>query len=113
DWRSARDILRCNPQFHNAPRFNCVIYETNDDPIAIGELHFVFRCHLPGNGTLDLAMVRPFSKTSWQPNTRTDCPIREKMPATTSSFIALEHVVRGALLCPIFGGKTGRHVSTC
>ncbi|KAJ6557064.1 hypothetical protein DFH09DRAFT_1084412 [Mycena vulgaris] len=71
--------------------------------------NFVFRCHLPGNFTLDLAMVRPFRKTSWQPNTPTDCPIREKMAATSSSFIALEHVVRGALLCPIFGGKAGMH----
>lgn len=75
----------------------------------MGELHFVFRCHLPGNAALDLAVVRPFSKTSWQPNTRTDCPIREKKPAGTSDFIALEHVVRGVLLSPIFGGKAGMH----
>ncbi|KAJ7873127.1 hypothetical protein B0H14DRAFT_3561224, partial [Mycena olivaceomarginata] len=109
DWRSARDILRCNPRFHNAPRYDCVIYETDDDPFAMGELCFVFRCHLPGKAALDLAMVRPFRKTSWQPNTRTDCPIREKMPATTASFVALEHVVRGTLLCPIFGGKVGMH----
>ncbi|KAF8184612.1 hypothetical protein K438DRAFT_2020332 [Mycena galopus ATCC 62051] len=106
DWRSARDILRCNP---NAPRFDCIIYETDNDSLAMGELHFVFRCHLPGNAALDLAMVCPFRKTSWQPNTRTDCPIREKMPVTTSSFVALEHVVRGALICPIFDGKEGMH----
>ncbi|KAJ7637279.1 hypothetical protein DFH06DRAFT_1335954 [Mycena polygramma] len=109
DWRSARDILRCNSNFNHAPRFDCVIYETDDEPIAIGELKFVFRCHLPGNTALDLAMVHPFRKTSWQPNTRTDCPIREKIPTPTFKFIALEHVVRGALLCPIFGGKTGMH----
>ena len=42
-------------------------------------------------------------------NTRTDCPIREKAPATSSAFIALEHLVRGALLCPIFGEKQGMH----
>ncbi|KAJ7302243.1 hypothetical protein DFH08DRAFT_826864 [Mycena albidolilacea] len=69
----------------------------------MGELCFVFRCHLPGNAAIDLAMVRPFRKTTWQPNTRTDCPIREKMPATTASFITLEHIVRSTLLpnlCP-------------
>ncbi|KAJ7310848.1 hypothetical protein DFH08DRAFT_822950 [Mycena albidolilacea] len=93
----------------NAPRFDCIIYETDDDPIAMGELCFVFRCHLPGNAAIDLAMVRPFRKTTWQPNTRTDCPIREKMPATTASFITLEHIVRSTLLCPIFGGKAGMH----
>ncbi|KAF8193601.1 hypothetical protein K438DRAFT_1588988, partial [Mycena galopus ATCC 62051] len=109
DWRSARDILRCNPQFHNAPRFDCIIYETDSNSLAMGELHCVFCCHLPGNAALDLAMVRPFRKTSWQPNTRTDCPIREKMPVTTSSFVVLEHVVRGALICAIFGRKEGMH----
>ncbi|KAJ7079129.1 hypothetical protein B0H15DRAFT_859196 [Mycena belliarum] len=109
DWRSARDILRCNSHFHNAPRFDCVIFETDDDPIAIGELQFVFRCHLPGGAALDLALVRPFRKTSWQPNTRTNCPIREKMATASCGFIALEHVVRGTLLCPIFGGKAGMH----
>ncbi|KAJ6612956.1 hypothetical protein B0H10DRAFT_1951857 [Mycena sp. CBHHK59/15] len=78
DWRSARDILRCNPQ-------------DEDNPLA-------------------MAMVRPFRTTAWQPNTSTDCPIRELMPATTSRFAALEHV---ALLCQIFGGKAGMNYIIC
>ncbi|KAF8147227.1 hypothetical protein K438DRAFT_1626454 [Mycena galopus ATCC 62051] len=109
DWRSARDILRCNPHFHGAPRFDSVIYEDNDDPLAMGQFHFVFRCHLPGDVTLDLAMIRPFRKTAWRPNTRTDCPLRERLPLKKCHFIALEHIVRGALLSPIFGGKDGMH----
>jgi hypothetical protein len=109
DWRSARDILRCNPHFHGAPRFDSVIYEDDDDPLAMGQFHFIFRCHLPGDVALDLAMIRPFRRTTWQPNTRTDCPIREKLPLNRCQFIALEHIVRGALLSPIFGGKDGMH----
>ncbi|KAK6988291.1 hypothetical protein R3P38DRAFT_2473944, partial [Favolaschia claudopus] len=50
--------------------------------------------------TLDLAMIRPFRKSSWQPRTRTDCPIRERQSGVM--FIAMEHVVRGVVLCPIF-----------
>ncbi|KAJ7240882.1 hypothetical protein C8J57DRAFT_1477982 [Mycena rebaudengoi] len=38
-----------------------------------------------------------------------DCPIREQSSAQSSIFIALEHIVRGALLCPIFGAKQGIH----
>ncbi|KAJ7854793.1 hypothetical protein B0H13DRAFT_2206143 [Mycena leptocephala] len=49
DWRNARDILRCNPKFHNAPRFDSVIYETDDDQLAMGQLQFVFRAHLPSH----------------------------------------------------------------
>ncbi|KAJ7040846.1 hypothetical protein C8F04DRAFT_948197, partial [Mycena alexandri] len=100
DWRGARDILRCNPHFHGVPRF---------DSVAIGQLHFVFRCHLPSDVTLDLAIVRPFRRTAWQPKTRTDCPIREKLSLNSSYFIALEHITRGTLLCSIFGGKDGMH----
>ncbi|KAJ6456055.1 hypothetical protein C8R45DRAFT_1186860 [Mycena sanguinolenta] len=109
DWRTAHDILRCNPKFHGAPRFDSVIYEADDDDLAIGQLQFVFRCHLPSSAMLDLAVIRPFRKTSWQPRTSTDCPIREQVAAKSSMFIALEHVIRGALLCPIFGGKQDMH----
>ncbi|KAJ7811153.1 hypothetical protein B0H14DRAFT_2299339, partial [Mycena olivaceomarginata] len=52
DWRSARDILRCNSHFHGAPRFDSVIYEDEDNPLAMGQFHFVFRCHLPGDVAL-------------------------------------------------------------
>ncbi|KAJ6485311.1 hypothetical protein C8R47DRAFT_1016572 [Mycena vitilis] len=109
DWRSARDILRCNPKFHNAARYDSVIYETDDDPLAMGQLQFMFRALLPSGAELDLAMIRPFRKTPWQPKTPTDCPVREHLSPQSSFFIALEHVQRGALLCPIFGGKQGMY----
>jgi hypothetical protein len=73
----------------------------------MGRLEYLFRCRLPGNVCLDLAMIRPFRKSSWNPKTRTDCPIREQTSASSSKFIALTHVVRGVLLCPIFGGRAG------
>ncbi|KAJ7248708.1 hypothetical protein C8J57DRAFT_1672463 [Mycena rebaudengoi] len=109
DWRSARDILRCNPHFHGAPRFDSVIYEDDDSSLAMGQFHFLFHCHLPGDSALDLAMVRPFRRTAWQPNSRTDCPIREILPLKGCHFIALEHIVSGALLSPIFGGEDSMH----
>ncbi|KAJ7181268.1 hypothetical protein C8R46DRAFT_1211522 [Mycena filopes] len=90
-------------------RFDCVIYETDDDPLAMAQLQLVFRAHLPNGTNLDLAMVRPFRKTRWQPKTSTDRPVREQLSQQSSTFIALEHIVRGALLCPIFGGKQGMH----
>jgi hypothetical protein len=68
----------------------------------MGQLQLVFRCHLPQKVTLDLAMIRPYRKSSWAARTRTDCPTREWSPGG-AIFIALEHVTRGALLCPIFG----------
>jgi hypothetical protein len=103
DWRSSRDILHCNPEFNNCSRYDSIIYSAEDDPIAMGQLILVFRCFLPCNVTLDLAMIKPYRNSSWQPKTRTDCPIREQNAGGV--FIALEHLVRGALLCPIFGAS--------
>ncbi|KAJ7430437.1 hypothetical protein FB451DRAFT_1068346 [Mycena latifolia] len=103
DWKLARDILRCNPSFHTRARYDSVIYESQDDDLAMGQLRLVFRCHLPQKVTLDLAMIRPYCHSSWSPRTRTDCPIRKW--GAGSTFVALEHVTRGVLLCPIFGAS--------
>ncbi|KAJ6528861.1 hypothetical protein B0H19DRAFT_1083203 [Mycena capillaripes] len=82
-------------KFHGASRFDSMIYETNDDSLAMGRLQLIFRCHLPNGTKLDLAMIRPFRKTSWHPKTPTHCPIREEVSAQSSIFIVLEHVLRG------------------
>ncbi|KAJ6467935.1 hypothetical protein DFH09DRAFT_840843, partial [Mycena vulgaris] len=99
----------CNLKFHGTPRFDSVIYDTDKDPLAMGQLQFMFRAHLPSGAKLDLAMIRPFRNTSWRPRTTTDCPVRAQMSAQSSIFITLEHVVRGVLLCPIFGARQDIH----
>ncbi|KAG1907618.1 uncharacterized protein F5891DRAFT_938880, partial [Suillus fuscotomentosus] len=54
DWRQYTDYLRCNPQFFNAPRFDCVIIWTNDN-IILGCLAFLFECAV-GNDLFPLAL---------------------------------------------------------
>ncbi|KAJ7325459.1 hypothetical protein DFH08DRAFT_926312 [Mycena albidolilacea] len=107
DWKEGQDVLRCNAKFHGRKRYNSVMYAANDDPMAMGHLEFLFRCHPPYRRTIDLALVRPYRASNWSPRTRTDCPIREWQPAHAehckATFVALEHTVRGALVCPIFG----------
>nr|GAT48235.1 predicted protein [Mycena chlorophos] len=103
NWGNERDILRCNAKFHGRPRFDSIIFEANDDATAMGQLELVFRCFISGKGAVDLAMILPYQATSWQPRTRTDCPVRVKNKQPI--FVALEHVTRGALLSPIFGAS--------
>ncbi|KAJ7606248.1 hypothetical protein FB45DRAFT_765753, partial [Roridomyces roridus] len=109
DWKQGRDILRCNPMFHGRPRYDSVTYSADRDESAMGRLKFLFRCQLPSKETIDLALVRPYRRSSWHPPTRTDCPIREWAPARAgqykTAFIALEHITRGCLLSPIFGAS--------
>ncbi|KAJ7093808.1 hypothetical protein C8R44DRAFT_989899 [Mycena epipterygia] len=103
DWKLGRDILRCNAQFHGRSRYDSIIYEAHDKDLAMGQLEMVFCWHLPRKVCLDLAMIKPYCKSFWAARTHTDCPMREWGPRST--FIALEHVTRGALLCPIFGAS--------
>ncbi|KAK6988973.1 hypothetical protein R3P38DRAFT_3331734 [Favolaschia claudopus] len=103
NWKSERDILRCNPNFHKRPRYDSLIFSAEDDQSALGQLALLFRCFLPRGTTLDLALVRTYRNSSFKSKTPTDCPVREKN--SSSMFIALEHVERGALLCPIFGAS--------
>ncbi|KAJ6611016.1 hypothetical protein B0H10DRAFT_1810509 [Mycena sp. CBHHK59/15] len=102
DWKLSQDILRCNPCFHTRPRYDSIIYEAQDNDLAMGQLQLVFRCHLRQKVTLDLTMIQPYRKSSWAARTCTDCPICKWSPGG-AIFIALEHVTRGTLLCPIFG----------
>jgi hypothetical protein len=103
DWNSERDILCRNPNFHQHPRYDSIIYEADGNDLAMGQLEVVFRCHLPRQISLDLAMIRPYRDSSWTAKTRTDCPIREW--GAGPLFITLEQVTRGALLCPILGAS--------
>ncbi|KAJ7687365.1 hypothetical protein B0H17DRAFT_1136283 [Mycena rosella] len=87
DWKLAWDILCCNPCFHTRPQYDSIIYEAQDDNLAMGWLELIFRCHLPQKITLDLALIRPYRRSTWAARTRTDCPMREW--GTGSTFIAL------------------------
>ncbi|KAJ6472041.1 hypothetical protein C8R45DRAFT_936699 [Mycena sanguinolenta] len=75
DWHGARDIVRCNPCFHQRPRYDCILVNFTDPG-----LHF--------------------ARSRWKPRTRwAGCQIREE--ANDSSFLSMEHVVRGALPAPV------------
>jgi len=42
DWREKQAILRCNPDFHNNPQYDCVVINTA--LITFARLQFIFKC---------------------------------------------------------------------
>ncbi|KAK6974252.1 hypothetical protein R3P38DRAFT_2584461, partial [Favolaschia claudopus] len=36
NWKSERDILRCNANFHKRPRYDSLIFSAEDDQSALG-----------------------------------------------------------------------------
>ncbi|KAJ7841155.1 hypothetical protein B0H14DRAFT_2586999 [Mycena olivaceomarginata] len=69
DWAPQRDIMRCSPQFYGRPRYDCVLYNAESDPLSLARLVGLLPCTIPGNWTFDLAFVYRFKNSKWMPRT--------------------------------------------
>jgi hypothetical protein len=56
---------------------------------------------------IDVALIHTFTGTKWKPNTTWDNS-QIRLEARESSFVLMEYVVRGALLCPVFNHSDPR-----
>ena len=103
DWTEAHDILRCNPDFHQHMRYDCVIVNSNSPGTTVARLRSLLRCRLLSGRVIDIALVHAFTGpgTKWKPNTTWD-NAQICVEARESSFILMDYIVRGALLCPVF-----------
>ncbi|KAJ7210005.1 hypothetical protein GGX14DRAFT_565809 [Mycena pura] len=102
DWSPQRDILRCSPSFFGHPRYDCVLFNAEEDPLSLARLVALLRCKVPDGRSFDLAFVRRFKNSKWRP--RTDwkgCRVVEE--ASKSAFLPLEHIARGAFLARAWG----------
>ena len=72
-------------------------------------LQLLLRCTLSSGEEHDIAVVRMFKYSSWQPNTVIEgCHVLEE--ANEPQFVMLKYMVRGAHIIPIFSTKAGRFV---
>ncbi|KIJ46707.1 hypothetical protein M422DRAFT_249872 [Sphaerobolus stellatus SS14] len=93
DWREKRDILRCNPSFHNRPQYDCVVINTN--PITFARLEFIFTCEDASKRQCDIALVQTLKDSPWQPRTKWEgCRILED---NSYRFILLKYLIVGAI----------------
>ena len=69
DWTEARDILRCNPNFHQRERYDCVIINDDTPGTSVARLRSLLRCRLPSGKVVDIALVHAFTRlgNSWKP----------------------------------------------
>lgn len=104
NWSPQRDILRCNPKFYGRPRYDCVLYNAESDPLSLARLIGLLRCTIPGGAKFDLAFVYRFKNSKWKPRTFwRGCRVVEE--CRRPEFLPLEHVARGALLAHAWGTK--------
>ena len=105
DWREKVDILRCNPDFHHAPRYDCVV--VNTDPITFARLEFIFSCEDNSKRRVDVALVRRFGDSTWKPRTKWEgCRVLEEKD---HQFVLLKYLVQGCHIIPTFEKQSGRY----
>ena len=100
DWTEGTDILRCNPDFHGQPRFDCVIIHDDAPKLSVAQLYDIFCCRLPSGKTLDIALVRRFHCSKWKPRTVwSGCRVLDEESDTT--LVQMDYLLRGVVVCPV------------
>ncbi|KAF7332466.1 hypothetical protein MKEN_00128700 [Mycena kentingensis (nom. inval.)] len=100
DWRSARDIIRCNPLFHGRERFDSLLVNMTDPGLHFARVAALLRCKLPSGREVDVAIARMFESSRWKPKTMwAGCQIRDESKEYV--FLSMEYVIRGALMAPV------------
>lgn len=104
DWELKSDYLRCNPEFHGHPRYDCILINTQDKPY-IARLVCIFSCTVD-NQAYPLALVQPFSSVFRDQGCRQQKDIdlglfrfRENK-RKDSEFISIHAIIRGVVMVP-------------
>ena len=100
DWTEARDNLRCNPDFHGKPRFDCVVIYDDAPGITCARLESLIRCWLPSGKVVDFVLIHGFTPSKWKPRTLwKGCWVLDE--DKRSSIVWMDYLLRGALMCPV------------
>ncbi|KAI5822710.1 hypothetical protein K523DRAFT_317926 [Schizophyllum commune Tattone D] len=98
DWRLTRDYLRCNPNFHHRPRYDCVLL-SRPDPI-FARLLYVFTCTFDGKD-YPIALVQAYDAPCGHVS-KVDKELglvrRRARPRQDTEFVSLHSIIRGAVM---------------
>ncbi|KAI0754076.1 hypothetical protein C8Q80DRAFT_1296322 [Daedaleopsis nitida] len=108
-WEETVDYLRCNPSFHNTPRYDCVMFLVDKNTVKFGRLKEVFVYETSAAELIPSAFLELFEVVVDTPRSTIDidlglCRVR----SSGTIFIHAESIVRGAYIIPDFGDAAHR-----
>ncbi|KAJ6577876.1 hypothetical protein B0H19DRAFT_985472 [Mycena capillaripes] len=110
DWRGAQDIIRCNPCFHQRPRYDCLLVNFTEPGLHFARVRSLLRCKLPSGRQIDLALVCMFERSRWKPRTLwAGCQIREEAKESSFLSIGTRHPRRITGACIHCAGRVDTH----
>ncbi len=72
--------------------------------VTVARIQDLIRCWLPSGKVVDIALIHNFSAGKWRPKTIwKGCKVVEE--DKLSSFMLMQYVIRGALVCPVSDQK--------
>ena len=103
-WKLQIDHLRCSPEFHSHPRYDCIILQTHEGPI-FAQLKFAFT--VISNGiTIPIVLVQAFDKHDNSMFRKKDgdlelVRLRQRSVQHAEIFFA-RSIIRGAVIFPAY-----------
>ncbi|KAK7680232.1 hypothetical protein QCA50_016741 [Cerrena zonata] len=107
-WKICTDLLRCNPNFQEKPRYDYIMVDTGQGHIY-AQLLYMFKCTV-GDNLYPLALIHPYDAGIPGPRCRKDKDLELRRiwpkPQIESEFISLHSVIQGALVVSDFETNT-------
>lgn len=104
-WKLETDHLRCSPEFHSHPRYDCIILRTDDGPI-FAQLKFAFTVPSKDDTIIPVVLVQAFDNHDNSMLRTKDrdlelIRLRQRSVKNTEFFFA-RSIVRGAVIFPAY-----------
>ena len=104
-WRVQTDHLRCSPEFHSHPRYDCLILQTHDGPI-FAQLKFAFTLISDDDAIIPIILVQAFDKHDNLTFRKKDGDLNlirlRQRSVQKAEFFFARSIIRGAVIFPAY-----------
>ena len=111
-WKIQTDHLRCSPEFHSHPRYDCMILQTHDGPI-FAQLKFAFTVIISDSDDSEdpdtivpIVLVQAFDKHDSSKFRKKDRDLElirlRQRSVQNAEFFFARSIIRGAVIFPAY-----------
>ena len=104
-WKVETDHLRCSPDFHSHPRYDCIILQTNDGPI-FAQLKFAFTVPSNDDTIIPIVLVQAFDNHDNLTFRKKDRDLElirlRQRSVKKAEFFFARSIIRGAVIFPAY-----------
>ncbi|KAJ3832869.1 hypothetical protein F5878DRAFT_591241 [Lentinula raphanica] len=98
-WRPVMDILRCNPDFHNRPRYDFIIIQTARDGPVFAQMQYLFVCTV-ADMPYPMALIQAYRVVRSRSSHDKDLGFLRLRKDRVTELISVQSIVRGAIVIP-------------